>query len=103
MKPTFQFAEKSRRDRSDSAFRKTSTQPKTDYSFQAASPTTGGHCFTALRPSFFAISQGYFENEAGRNFASEAGLFFVMAVTATLPILSSLSAVAHLVRSYAAL
>jgi hypothetical protein len=100
MKPTIQFNEKSRRDFSDRESRKGSALPKTDYSFQAASVTNGGgRCFASCRPSFRAISQDYFKNEARRSFASEAALFSVIAMTAALPILNSASALVHLVRS----
>jgi hypothetical protein len=63
----------------------------------------GGRCFGACRPSFRAISQEYFKNEARRNFASEAALFVVIVMTAALPILNSASALMHMVRSFAML
>jgi hypothetical protein len=103
MKPTIQFNEKSRRDLSDREFRKGSLLPKTDYSFQAASVTNGGHCFGTRRPSFRAISQDYFKNEEPRSFAGEAALFVVIVMAAALPIINSASALLHLVRSFAAL
>jgi hypothetical protein len=100
MKPTIQFNEKSRRNFSDRESRNGSAHPKTDYSFQAASVANGGSCcFGSCRPSFRAISQDYFKNEARRSFASEAALFSVIVMTAALPILSSASALVHLVRS----
>jgi hypothetical protein len=104
MKPTIQFNEKSRRDLSDRELRNSPALPKTDYSFQAASVGNGGgRCFGTCRPSFRAISQEYFKNEARRSFASEAALFVVIVMTAALPIFNSVSALAHLVRSFAAL
>jgi hypothetical protein len=103
MKPTVQFNEKSRRDLSDRESRKGSLLPKTDYSFQAASvPNSGGHCFGSRRP-FRAMSQDYFRNEEPRSFAGEAALFVVIVMSAALPIISSASALLHLVRSFAAL
>jgi hypothetical protein len=100
MKPTIQFNEKSRRNFSDRESRNGSAHPQTDYSFQAASVANGGSCcFGSCRPSFRAISQDYFKNEARRSFASEAALFSVIVMTAALPILSSASALVHLVRS----
>jgi hypothetical protein len=101
MKPTIQFNEKSRRDLNDRELRQGSPLPKTDYSFQAAAG--GGRCFGAPRPSFRAISQEYFKNEEPRSFAGEAALFVVIVVTAALPIISSASALLHLVHSFAAL
>ena len=104
MKPTIQFNEKSRRDLSDRQLRQGSPLPKTDYSFQAASVTNGGgHCFETRRPSFRAISREYFKNEEPRSFAGEAAFFVVIVMTAALPIISSASALLHLVRSFAAL
>jgi len=104
MKPTIQFNEKSRRNLTDREFRKGSPLPKTDYSFQAASVTKGGgRCFGACRPSFRTISQDYFKNEEPRSFAGEAALFVVIVMTAALPIISSASALLHLVRSFATL
>jgi hypothetical protein len=104
MKPTTQFNEKNRRDLSDRELRKDSALPKTDYSFQAVSVANGGgRCFSSCRPSFRAISQDYFKNEAPRSFASEAALFVVIVMTAALPILNSVSALVHLVRSFAML
>lgn len=100
MKPTIQFNEKSRRDFSDRELCKGSALPKTDNSFQAASVANGGgRCFGTCRPSFRAISQDYFKNEARRSFVSEAALFSVIVMTAALPILNSASALVHLVRS----
>lgn len=104
MKPTSQFNEKSRRDSSDRNFRQGSALPKTDYSFQAASVSNGsGRCFGSCRTSFRAISQDYIKNEARFDFASEAALFSVIVMTAAVPIISSLSALVHLVRSFGAL
>jgi hypothetical protein len=103
MKPTIQSNEKSRRDLNDRESRNGSALPKTDYSFHAASVSGGGRCFGACRPSFRAISQEYFKNEAPRSFASEAALFVVIVMTAALPIFNSVSELAHLVRSFAAL
>lgn len=100
MKPTIQFNEKSYRDFSECESRRGSMHPMTDYSFQAASrANTRTRCFGSCRPSFRAISQDYFENEAPRSFVSEAVLFSVLVMTATLPILNNMSALAQLLRS----
>ena len=98
MKPTIQFTEKSHRDFSDRDFRQGSAQPQTDFSFQA--PSMGGRCFGSPQPSFRSISQDYFKNEARPNFAGEAALFAVILIVAAVPILNSVSAVLHLVRSF---
>lgn len=100
MKPTNQFDEKSSRDLSDRESRKGSASPKTDYSFHAASVTNGGgRCFGSRRPSFRSISQDYFKNEAPHSFAGEAALFTVIVITSAVPIISSVNALFHLVRS----
>jgi hypothetical protein len=101
MKPTIQFTEKSRRDFSDRDFRQGSAQPQTDFSYQA--PSMGGRCFGSPRPSFRSISQDYFKNEARPNFAGEAAFFTVILMVAAVPILNSVSAVLHLIRSFGTL
>ena len=98
MKPTNQFNEKSRRDSSDRDSRQGSAQPQTDFSFQE--PSMGGRCFGSPRPSFRSISDNYFKKEARPNFAGEAALFSVILMIATVPILNSVNAVLHLVRSF---
>jgi hypothetical protein len=104
MKPTIQFNETSRRDFSDRGSRKGSALPKTDYSFQAAPVVNGGgRCFGASRPSFRSISQDYFKNEAPHSFAREAALFTVIVLIAAVPIISSVNAFFHLVRSFGTL
>lgn len=78
--------------------------PKTDYSYQASSAANmGGRCFGSRRPSFRAISQDYFKNEAPRSFAAEAALFSVIVMTAAVSVISSASGLVHMVRSFAAL
>ena len=103
MKPTIQFDEKSSRDLSDRESRKGPAFPKTDYSFHAASVNGGGRCFGSRRPSFRSISQDYFKNEAPHSFASEAAFFTVIVLTAAVPIISSVNALFHLVRSFGTL
>ena len=101
MKPTIQFNEKSRRDSCDRDFRKGSALPKTDYSFQDASVANdGGRCFGSRRPSFRSISQDYFKYEAPPTFVGEAALFSVIVMTAAVPIMASVGAILHLVRSF---
>jgi len=92
MKPTFQLNT-----------RRGPRLPKTDYSYQAPSANTGGRCFGSRRPSFRAISQDYFKNEARHTFATEAALFSVIVMTAAVSVISSAAGLVHLVRSFAAL
>jgi hypothetical protein len=104
MKPAIQFNEKSRRDFEGRESRPGFPLPKTDYGFQAASTAKGGgRCFGSRRPSFRAISQDYFKNEAPRSFAGEAAFFSVIVLTSALPILSTATALVHLARSFGAL
>ena len=104
MKPTIQFNEKSRRDFCDRDFCKGSELPKTDYSFQAASVANGGgRCYGSSHRSFRSISQDYFKNEARHSFAREAALFTVIVLIAAVPIISSVNAFFHLVRSFGTL
>ena len=100
MKPTIQFNEKSGKY-SERELRGRFALPKTDYNFQPASMSNAGsRTFGSCRPSFLAISRDYFENEAPRSFAEEAVLFSVMVMTAVVPILNSVSALAQMARSF---
>jgi len=104
MKPTIQFNDKSRRDRSDRDSRPGSALPQIDFNFQGSSVANrGGRCFGSRRPSFRSISQDYFKNEARPSFVSEAGLFTLIVMTAALPIYNSAIAMLDLVRSLGAL
>jgi hypothetical protein len=59
----------------------------------------GGRCFGSRQPSFRAISQDYFKNEARHSFAGEAALFTAIVLIVTVPLLQSVSALVHMVRS----
>ena len=100
MKPTNQFNDQS--PTNGRASRSSFALPKTDYNFQSSS-NTGGRCFDSRRPSFRAISQDYFKNEAPHSFVREAGLFSVIVLIVAVPLLQSAHAVVHLVRSFGAL
>jgi hypothetical protein len=100
MKPAIQFNETSRRDFCDRGSRQGSALPKTDYSFQAASVANGGRCFGSRHPSFRSISQDYFKYEAPPTFVREVALFTVIVMTAAVPIMASVGAILHLVRSF---
>jgi hypothetical protein len=78
--------------------------PKTDYSYHAESMSNrGGHRFGPRSASIRAVSNDYFKNEARCMFATEAAFFSVIVMTAAVPLISSAMALAHLVRSFAAL
>ena len=50
-------------------------------------------------PSFFKISNDYFADEAPRSFAMDAGVFATLMLTAILPIVNSVQAVATLIHN----
>ena len=78
--------------------------PKTDYSYSAGSMSNrGGRRFGPRSDSIRAVSNDYFKNEARSMFATEAAFFSVIVMTAAVPLISSAMALAHLVRSFAAL
>ncbi len=73
--------------------------PQIDQNYQAA--TLRGTCGTPEKfqreTPFFRISNQYFAEEAPRSFAVDAALFSALIVTALLPIVNSVQAVAALV------
>ncbi|HXA09521.1 MAG TPA: hypothetical protein VNW28_06030 [Chthoniobacterales bacterium] len=73
--------------------------PKTDFNYQATTlANLEGRWADLCKSSFRAISQDYFANEAPRHFAHEAGLFFMMVMTVTLPLLNASAAALGLIR-----
>ena len=60
-----------------------------------------GGCGTPVKfrhPAFFEISNEYFAEEAPRSFAVDAGVFAAIILTAVLPIVNGVQAVATLIR-----
>jgi hypothetical protein len=93
MKPTIQLNEGNR-----------TRMPKTDCAHHTASMSShGGRNFGRRRSSIRAISREYFKNEARSTFATEAAFFSVIVMTAAVPLINTVTAMAHLVRSFAAL
>ena len=93
MKPTTQFNERNARQ-----------MPKTDYGYQIGSmPSRGGSNHGSRHASIRAVSREYFKNEARSTFATEAAFFSVIVMTAAVPLINTVTAMAHLVRSFAAL
>ena len=75
--------------------------PKTDCNYQVGSmPSRGRH---SRRASIRAVSNDYFKNEARSLFVTEAAFFSVIVMTAAVPLISTATALVHLVRSFAAL
>ena len=92
MKPTIQLNE-----------RHGLRMPKIDQNLQVASmPSRGGRRFGSRHASIRAVSNDYFKNEARSTFATEAAFFSVIVVTAAVPLISTATAMVHLVRSIAA-
>jgi hypothetical protein len=99
MKTTPQIQDLNQRHASDPrASRHGRSFPQTDQSYQSS--TLLGGCGTPVKfhgPSFLEISNRYFADEAPRSFAVEAGVFAALILTAVLPIVNSVQAVATLI------
>ena len=98
MKPTIQFNEKSRQRFGEMDSPRGVSFPQTDYGYHATS--MGGSRFGSRQPSFRSISQDYFKYEAPHNFVGEAALFTMIVLTVAVPIMATVGAVLHLVRSF---
>jgi hypothetical protein len=99
MKTTPQILDRKERPSSDlRASRHGRTFPQTDHNYQSS--TLPGSCGQPVKfhgPAFFEISNHYFADEEPRSFAAEAGVFAALIVTAALPIVNSVQAVATLI------
>ena len=82
MKPTFQFPQ----NRAQRAVR----FPQTDYSFRPSMHDFGGRSRGEGSPSFRGISATYFDNEARRHFATEAGFFALIVLTTAVPVVKAI-------------
>ena len=101
MKPTIQFHEKNRQCFGEMDSPRGVSFPKTDYSYQGSSMANrGGRPFESRHPSFRSISQDYFKYEVPPTFLGEVALFSVIVMTAAVPIMASVGAILHLVRSF---
>ena len=107
MKPTIQTGRLSRSSDSSSLNSKINHGPKTDWSYQVSSLHLRGsnppfHPGTqpssSLRPSFHALSQGFFTSEAGRESRFEGALFGVIVALAVWPIAIAIQAATVLVK-----
>ena len=91
MKPTFHFPET--RGQRGPRF------PKTDYCFRPSMRDFGGRSRGDGKPSFRCISATYFANEARSHFATEAGFFALIVLTAALPVAKAISGLFEFVRA----
>ena len=74
--------------------------PQIEHNYQ--SPTLRGSCGSPAKfrgRSFYEISNKYFADEAPRSFAVDAAIFSALILTALLPIVNSVQAVATLIHS----
>ncbi|HSH39706.1 MAG TPA: hypothetical protein VK993_13095 [Chthoniobacterales bacterium] len=83
MKPTFQFP--------DTRSLRGACIPKTDYCFRPSMRDFGGRSRGEGEPSFRRISGAYFESEARSHFATEAGFFALIVLTAAFPVAKAIS------------
>lgn len=73
--------------------------PVTDYHFQSMEMGAyNAHCADANTNSF-RVCREYFDNEAARDFLSEAGIFIVMMATMALPLVNGVQAIVALIRA----
>jgi hypothetical protein len=97
MKPTVEQNNLTRRG--DGAQKNGATFPFVDSNYHAVTlPTYRGGCLRAKPLSFRNISGEYFRHEARNEFCVEALAFFAMAVTAAIPILNNMHALADFLR-----
>jgi hypothetical protein len=74
--------------------------PRTDYHYHAATlPNFRGGCARPKSPSFRNISSEYFRNEARGEFRRELVAFVAIFITAAIPVLSNVHALADFVRA----
>ncbi|HZE14152.1 MAG TPA: hypothetical protein VE086_10360 [Chthoniobacterales bacterium] len=77
--------------------------PKIDFGFQVGSMPSRGRGYDSRGASIRSISREYFKSEARSIFTTEAAFFSVIVMTAAVPLIHTVTAMAHLVRSFAAL
>ena len=90
---------KQRNESDPRAQRRGRTFPQVTQGYQ--STTLVGTCGTPAKfcgePAFFRLSNEYFADEAARSFAADAGVFAALLLTAVLPIVNGVEAVATLI------
>ena len=92
MKPMFQINHRYRLIRP--AVYTSHVSPKTNYNYQAAMlDDVCGRWADGCKPPFRAISEDYFARELHHDFASEAVVFCLLALTTILPLINATSAV----------
>lgn len=101
MKNTPQVQNLSQRDEANPrAARQGSSFPQISHNYQSSQLT--GRCGTPAQfksPAFFEISKKYFADEAARGFLVDAGVFAALILSAMLPIVDGVEAVATLIQT----
>ena len=78
--------------------------PVTDFAYQSVTlDGYRGGCANVRPKSIRNISDEYFKTEARKSFVTEAGLFAMMVVISSWPIMLSVQAISGLIRAYAGL
>jgi len=102
MKTTIEQSNLSRR--ADVAERNAGAFPSIDCNYQTvALPSYRGSCLRPRFSSFRNISGEYFRNEARNEFRVEAAAFIAIIITAAIPILNNMHALADFLRVISAL
>ena len=94
MKPVLQFPDKSERN---SATRR--SFPVTDFHYQSLELTGYDACCADTAGSSFRAAREYFNNEAARDFLTEAAVFVVMMVTIAAPLFNGVQSIVDLLRA----
>ena len=102
MKPT--VGQNNLKKRADVAERNAGALPSIDCNYQTvALPSYRGSCLRPRFSSFRNISGEYFRNEARNEFRVEAAAFIAIIITAAIPILNNMHALADFLRVISAL
>ena len=99
MKPTPEFIQNKHRAGDRNFTRVAAQLPKIDCHYQApfVDFSSRSHGNGKSRPSFRGISEHYFNTEARGHFATEAAVFAVILLTAAVPVIQGVRAIAQFV------
>jgi hypothetical protein len=100
MKPTCEPIDQ-RKNRDAFAFRADDRFPITDCNYHSVTLDSHNSARSAAT-SFRNISDDYFKNEARHSFVAEASFFAAIVLTAAVPLMNGVYALAHFVRAIGA-
>jgi hypothetical protein len=100
MKPTCETIDQ-RKNRDAFAFRADQRFPTTDCNYHSVA-LGGYNSPRSATTSFRNISNDYFKNEARHSFVAEASFFVAIVLTAAVPLMNGVYALAHFVRAIGA-